>query len=70
MVDELQKRLNALGKDAAKPLALLWIGKTSLSHGKPLMGSENGKGAVMVDPKGAAITDEGVGEQDQIGATH
>lgn len=69
-VKEMQDRLNAVGKDAAKPLALLWIGKVSLSHGKPLMGSENGKGAVMVDPHGVAITDEGAGEEDHVGATH
>lgn len=69
-VKSMQDRLNAVGKDAAKPLALLWIGKVSLSHGKPLMGSEDGKGAEMVDPKGVSITDEGVGEEDKVGASH
>jgi hypothetical protein len=62
-VKALQDRLNALGKEAAKPLALLWIAKVSLSHGKPLMGSENGKGAVLVGD-GHSITDEGFGDSD------
>ena len=48
-VAAMQERLNALGKEAAKSLALVWIGGTALKHGKPLMGSENGKGPVLVD---------------------
>lgn len=60
----MQDRLNALGKQAAKPLALMWIGSTALAHGKPLMASENGKGPVLVND-GHSITDEGFGDNDK-----
>jgi len=60
-VAAMQERLNALGKEAAKPQALLWIGKVSLRHGKPLIASEDGKGPATVDEAGLAITDEGFG---------
>jgi arylsulfatase A-like enzyme len=64
-VAALQARLNALGTEAAKPLALLWIGGTALKHGKPLMGSLDGKGAVAVDEHAYSITDEGFGDLDK-----
>jgi arylsulfatase A-like enzyme len=57
----MQERLNALGKESAKPLALIYVAKIGLAHGKPVMGSEDGKGAVTVAGDGHAITDEGVG---------
>lgn len=63
-VAAMQARLNALGKESAKPLALMYVAKVGLAHGKPLMGSEDGKGAVMVGPDDHSITDEGVGERD------
>ena len=63
-VTVMQARLSALGKESAKPLALLWIGKTALAHGKPLMGSESGKGPVMAEDHGHSITDEGFGERE------
>ena len=59
----MQDRLNALGKESAKPLALMYVGKVGLAHGKPNMASEDGKGAVMVEEGGHSITDEGVGER-------
>lgn len=63
-VAAMQDRMNALGKEAAKPLALIYVAKVGLAHGKPLMGSEDGKGAVMVDANGPSITDEGIGDRD------
>lgn len=63
-VTAMQARLNALGKESAKPLALMYVGKVGLAHGKPLMGSADGKGPVIVEGDGHAITDEGVGDSD------
>jgi len=63
-VAAMQERLNALGKESAKPLALMYVAKVGLAHGKPVMGSEDGKGAVMVEADGHSITDEGAGETD------
>ena len=61
-VAAMQDRLNALGKESAKPLALMYVAGVGLAHAKPRMGSEDGKGAVMVDNNGHSITDEGVGD--------
>jgi len=69
-VAAMQERLNVLGKESAKPLALMWIGKTALAHGKPLMGSEGGKGAAMVGGDGHSITEEGFGERETAAEQH
>jgi arylsulfatase A-like enzyme len=69
-VKAMQERLNALGKEAAKPLGLIYIAKTGLAHGKPVMGSEDGKGAVKVESGGHSITDEGSGETEVEPARH
>jgi arylsulfatase B len=42
-VAAMQDRLNALGKESAKPLALMYVASVGLAHGKPLMASEDGK---------------------------
>ena len=63
-VKAMQDRLNALGKEAAKPLALMWIAGTALKHGKPLMASEGGKAPAKANDHGHSITDEGVGDHD------
>ena len=60
----MQERLNALGKESAKPLALIYVTSVGLKHGKPLMGSVDGKGPVSVEAEGHAITDEGFGEHE------
>ncbi len=62
-VAAMQERLNALGQEAAKPLALMWMVGTSMKHGKPLMGSETGKSPQLVGG-GHSITDEGFGDND------
>jgi arylsulfatase A-like enzyme len=69
-VAAMQQRLNALGKESAKPLALVYVGSVGLAHGKPRMASEDGNGPVMVGDDGHAITDEGVGEVETSAATH
>jgi arylsulfatase A-like enzyme len=65
-VAAMQERINALGKEAAKPLALIYVASVGLAHGKPLMGSENAKPATKVDSHGHSITDEGVGVGDKL----
>jgi arylsulfatase A-like enzyme len=69
-VAAMQDRLNALGKESAKPLALMYVAGVGLAHGKPRMASEDGKGPVMVDDDGHSITDEGVGEDENNAASH
>ena len=64
MVAKMQERINALGKEAAKPLALLYVGNVGLAHAKPNMGSEDGKGPVMVLDSSHSITDEGFGDSE------
>jgi hypothetical protein len=54
----------ALGKEANKPPALMWIGGTALAHGKPLIASEAAKAPAKADDHGPSIADEGVGETD------
>jgi arylsulfatase A-like enzyme len=63
-VAAMQGRINALGKEAVKPLALIYVASVGLAHGKPRLASEEGKSAAMVESDGRAITDEGVGELD------
>lgn len=63
-VAAMQERLNNLGKEAAKPLALIHITKVGLAHGKPLMGSDDGEKPAAVDSHGPSITDEGIGDPD------
>ena len=63
-VAAMQARLNALGKESAKPLALIYVGQTGLAHGKPNRASESGAKPPAANDGGHAITDEGVGEND------
>ena len=69
-VTAMQGRLNALGKESAKPLALMYVAGVGLAHGKPSMASEDGKGAVMVGGDGHSITDEDAGEDENNPASH
>jgi hypothetical protein len=66
-VAAMQDRLNVLGKESAKPLALIYVTSVGLAHGKPLMASEAGHGPALVEGDGHAITDEGFGERDHLG---
>jgi len=59
-VSAMQMRLNALGSEAVKPLALIYVTNVGLAHGKPLMASDGSSPAAQVEPNGHSITDEGV----------
>lgn len=63
-VAALQARINALGLEAARPLALIYVGGVGLKHGKPLLASEDGSGPALAEEKTPSITDEGVGDGD------
>jgi arylsulfatase A-like enzyme len=63
-VAAMQERLNALGKESAKPLALIYVAGVGLKHGKPLMASEPGHGPALVEGSGLSVTDEGMGDGD------
>lgn len=63
-VAALQGRINALGKESAKPLALMFIAGVGLKHGKPVIGSEEGQPQAQIG-EGRSITDEGFGENDK-----
>jgi arylsulfatase A-like enzyme len=63
-VAAMKDRLNALGKESAKPLALVYVTRVGLAHGKPNLASENGRSRDSTDPHGPSITDEGVGDPD------
>jgi arylsulfatase A-like enzyme len=68
-IHSMQARLNELGKEAAKPLALMYVAKVGLAHGKPNMASPDGNKPAAEPVHGHSITDEGVGEKD-IHAEH
>ena len=63
-VHAMQERLNELGKESAKPLALMYVASVGLAHGKPNMASEDGKKPAAEAGHGHSITDEGIGEKD------
>ena len=64
-VAAMQERLNALGKESAKPLALIYVASVGLAHGKPIIASEKGKPQTLIDESSPSITDEGIGDNDQ-----
>ena len=69
-VAAMQQRLNALGKESAKPLALIYVANVGLKHGKPLIASADGKSPALPADDGHALTDEGAGEYDDLDAAH
>jgi arylsulfatase A-like enzyme len=69
-VAAMQARINALGKESAKPLALIYVAGVGLAHGKPRMASADGKAPALVEEDGHAITDEGVGDGETSAASH
>ena len=60
-VATMQERLNALGKESAKPLALIYVAGVGFAHGKPLLASDVKQGSA-IESDGHAITDEGFGD--------
>ncbi len=69
-VAALQARLNELGRESTKPLALSYVVQVGFAHGKPRMASADGKGPVMIPSDAHAITDEGIGETEALPAQH
>jgi len=69
-VAAMQERLNALGRESAKPLALMYVAGVGLKHGKPLMASEGGHAPALVEGDGHSITDEGFGDPEAEAAHH
>ncbi len=69
-VAAMQERLNALGKESAKPLALIYVAGVGLAHGKPNMASEDGKSPAKAGGDSHLITDEGIGETETAPAQH
>ena len=69
-VASMQERLNALGKESAKPQALIYVASVGLAHGKPNMASESVIAPAGSDVQGPAITEEGIGEVEAEAAHH
>ncbi len=63
-VAAMQERINALGKECAKPLALVYVGSVALKHDKPIIASEGGQPQALIGGEGDSITDEGFGDND------
>jgi len=57
----LQDRINALGKECTKPLALQYIASVGLKHDKPKIASEDGEPQALIGGNAPSITDEGFG---------
>jgi hypothetical protein len=64
-VAAVQDRLNTLGRESAKPLAMICVTSVGLAHGKPLLASKDGASPVKADAHGPTITDEDSGRKDQ-----
>lgn len=69
-VAAMQERLNALGKECAKPLFLQYVAGVGLKHDKPVIASEGGKPRAMIEDGGRSITDEGIGETEAAPEAH
>ncbi|HEY8991952.1 MAG TPA: arylsulfatase [Luteolibacter sp.] len=67
-VAALQARIDALGRESAKPLALQFIAGAGLKHGKPVIGSEQGQPQAVIE--GLSLTEEGAGEAETQAASH
>lgn len=61
-VTELKARLEALSKEAAKPMFMGFVGSVALAHGKPNMAGDTSSGEAH-EGDHPSPTDEGVGEQ-------
>ncbi|MCA9138099.1 MAG: arylsulfatase [Planctomycetales bacterium] len=64
-VAAMQERLNILGGESAKPLALIYVTRVGLAHGKPLMANEGNDDQAPLDAHGPSITDERFGDPDR-----
>jgi arylsulfatase A-like enzyme len=64
-VAAMQERINALGRECAKPLFLQYVAGAGLKHGRPVIASEDGQPQALIERSAPSITDEGFGEHDQ-----
>ena len=64
-VAEMQARINALGAESAKPLALIYVTGVGLAHGKPNLATGSASNKQGTEGDGLSITDEGMGEPDR-----
>ncbi len=64
-VAAMQERINALGKESAKPLFLQYVAGVGLQHDKPIIASEGGQPQALISGGGHSITDEGFGDPDK-----
>ena len=69
-VAAMQDRLNALGRECAKPLFLQYVASAGLKHGKPVIASEDGRPQALIEEGGPSITDEGIGEVEVTPEAH
>ncbi|GMV82891.1 MAG: arylsulfatase [Planctomycetota bacterium] len=60
-VAAMQERINALGKECAKPLFLQYIASVGMKHGKPIIAAEDGQPQALIGGSEHSITDEGFG---------
>ena len=60
----MQERVNALGKECAKPLFLAYLAETGLKHAAPIIASEEGQPRALIGGGSPTITDEGFGDSD------
>lgn len=65
VVAAMQERLNLLGGESAKPLALIYVTRVGLAHGKPLIAGEGTEEQTPLDAHGPSITDERFGDLDR-----
>jgi len=65
-VAAMQQRIEALAKESAKPLALVYVGGVAMKHEKPLIASEKGKPQALIGGEEHSLTEEGFGEEDQV----
>ncbi len=65
-VAAIQQRIEALAKEAAKPLALIYVGGVAMKHEKPLIASEKGQPRALIGGREHMIIEEGFGEEDQV----
>ncbi|MFO0931990.1 MAG: arylsulfatase [Planctomycetota bacterium] len=64
-VAAMQERVNALGRECAKPLFLAYVAEAGLKHGPPVIGSEPGQPRALIGGGGPSIIDEGFGAEGQ-----
>ncbi|MBN8249382.1 MAG: arylsulfatase [Verrucomicrobia bacterium] len=62
-VAAMQDRINALGRECAKPLFLQYLAAVGMKHDKPVIASEEGEPRALIEGD-HSVTDEGFGTPD------